>query len=135
MTLKEEDEYCESDLSPYEQYKSMLEKEKFQIISEKSKGFYKYLPNQHFVKQGHRKELVQKIFNLGKKLKQSDLTQHLAVKLMDRIFSLCPDIAPQSYDLIANGCLMLSAKFEELDMNIPMLFDVQLANKFKLTYH
>lgn len=29
MTLKEEDEYCETDLSPYEQYKSMLEKEKF----------------------------------------------------------------------------------------------------------
>jgi len=30
---------------------------------------------------------------------------------------------------------MLAAKFEELDMNIPMVFDVQLANKFKVTYH
>jgi hypothetical protein len=30
---------------------------------------------------------------------------------------------------------MLAAKFEELDMNIPMLFDVQIANKFKITYH
>lgn len=29
---------------------------------------------------------------------------------------------------------MLAAKFEELDMNIPMLFDVSIVNKFKITY-
>jgi hypothetical protein len=52
------------------------------------------------------------------------MTVHLAVKLIDRIFSLCPDVSPSSHDLIANGCLVLAAKFEELDMNIPMSFDV-----------
>lgn len=34
-----------------------------------------------------------------------------------------------------NGCLLLAAKFEELDMNIPMIIDVQVVSKFKLTYH
>lgn len=29
---------------------------------------------------------------------------------------------------------MLAAKFEELDMNIPMNIDLQIANKFKITY-
>lgn len=54
---------------------------------------------------------------------------------MDRVFSICPHIAPQSYELVANGCLLLAAKFEELDMNIPMVFDFQLASKFRLSYH
>ena len=29
---------------------------------------------------------------------------------------------------------MLAAKFEELDMNIPMNYDLLYANKFKVTY-
>ena len=29
---------------------------------------------------------------------------------------------------------MLAAKFDELDMNIPLLIDVQVANKFKVSY-
>ena len=40
----------------------------------------------------------------------------------------------KSYDLIANGCLLLAAKFEELDMNIPSIVELQIANKFKITY-
>ena len=63
------------------------------------------------------------------------MTVHLAIKLMDRVFSLCGNIAQQSYELIANGCIILAAKFEELDMNIPMLIDFQIANKFKVSYH
>lgn len=64
------------------------------------------------------------------------MTVHLAVKLLDRTFSACKesDINPKSYDLIANGCLLLAAKFEELDMNIPMIVDLQIANKFKISY-
>ena len=30
--------------------------------------------------------------------------------------------------------LMLGAKFEELDMNIPMIIDFLVANKFRITY-
>ena len=61
---------------------------------------------------------------------------HLAVKLLDRTFSVCKesDINVKSYDLIANGCLLLAAKFEELDMNIPLIVDLQMANKFKISY-
>jgi len=29
----------------------------------------------------------------------------------------------------------LAAKFEELDMKIPLIIDIQLATKFKQTYH
>ncbi|CDW87491.1 cyclin-j-like protein [Stylonychia lemnae] len=135
MTLKEEEEYCETDISPFEQYREMLSREQYQIQSERVKGFYKYQPHSSFVSDGHRTRLVQKLLAFGRRLHQSDTTVQLAIKLMDRVFSVCPDIAAQSYDLIANGCLMLAAKFEELDQNIPMLFDLQIANKFKITYH
>jgi len=68
---------------------------------------------------------VQMIFSLGKKLDQSSTTLHLAVRLLDRVFSLLggnpEDIALDSYDLIANGCMLLAAKFEELDMKIPLI--------------
>eukprot|EP00347_Sterkiella_histriomuscorum_P011250 403373169 len=134
MTLKEEEDYCETDISPFEQYREMLKSEIYQIQSERVKGFYRYQPDSSFVKEGYRKNLVQKMFAVGERLKQSDITIHLAVKLMDRVFSLCPDINQDQYDLVANGCIMLAAKFEELDMNIPMLFDMQIANKFKVTY-
>ncbi len=94
------------------------------------------------MKQGHRKDLVHKIFALGRKLNQSQLTLHLAVKLLDRVFSSCfntqqneSQIRKESYDLIASGCLLLASKFEELDMNIPMIGDIQMATKFKQTYH
>jgi hypothetical protein len=68
------------------------------------------------------------IFSLGKKLDQSPTTLHLAVRLLDRVFSLLggnpEDIALDSYDLIANGCMLLAAKFEELDMKIPLIQDL-----------
>jgi len=37
--------------------------------------------------------------------------------------------------LVANGCLILGAKFEELDMKIPLIVDLQVLSKFKLNYH
>jgi len=40
-----------------------------------------------------------------------------------------------SYDLISNGCLMLASKFEELDINIPMIIDFLLVNKFRISYN
>jgi hypothetical protein len=50
---------------------------------------------------------------------------HLAVRLLDRVFNLLGgnpgDISIDSYDLIANGCMLLAAKFEELDMKIPLI--------------
>ncbi len=76
---------------------------------------------------------------MGAKLGQSVETLHLAVKLLDRVFSLLggspAEVSPDSYELIGNGCLLLAAKFEELDMKIPLIFDLQAASKFKLSYH
>ena len=34
------------------------------------------------------------------------------------------NVSPDSYDLIANGCMLLAAKFEELDMKIPLIVDL-----------
>ena len=100
-----------------------------------AKGLYKYIPNDAFVTQGVRTSLVKEIFYIGKKVNQSQSTVHLAVKHLDRVFSACTaGIDHETYKLIANGCLMLAAKFDELDMNIPLLIDVQVANRFKLSY-
>jgi hypothetical protein len=47
---------------------------------------------------------------------------------MDRVFSLLggaeTDVSPSSHELIANGCILLAAKFEELDMKIPLIVDL-----------
>lgn len=58
MTLKEEQEYFEADVSPFEQYKAMLEQEKHQVLSEMAKGFRRYEPTSFYVKSGARKRLV-----------------------------------------------------------------------------
>ena len=42
MTLKEESEYFETDISPYEQYRAMLNQESYQILSEQMKGFARF---------------------------------------------------------------------------------------------
>ncbi len=59
--------------------------------------------------------------------------------MLDRVFNLLggnpEDIAVDSYELIANGCMLLAAKFEELDMKIPLIQDLQVTSKFKLSYH
>ena len=125
MTLKEEPHYFEADISPYEHYHRMLSQE--HVLSPLSAP----IPD--------RTRLVQLLFAVGKRLNQSMLTVHLGVRLLDRVFGMFQDgdmsINPAAYDLIANGCLLIAAKFEELDMNIPMMFDIQVANKFKITYH
>ena len=87
MTLKEEDDYFEVDISPYEQYRKMILQEKVQRASEVSRGMYKYIPAPAFPED--RKDLVHKIFTLGRNVNQSALTMHLAVKLLDRVFSSC----------------------------------------------
>ena len=139
MTLKEENEYFETDISPFEQYRAILEQEKYQSLSEKAKGFSRYEPESYYVRSGERKKLVQLLFHLGSKLDQSPLTIHLSVRLLDRVFSLLggskDNVSPDSYELIANGCLLLAAKFEELDMKIPLIMDLQATSKYKLGYH
>ncbi len=57
MTLKEEHDYFEADISPFEQYCSMLEQEKFQIQREQQKGYAKYEPDSFYAREG-RKRLV-----------------------------------------------------------------------------
>ena len=52
MTLKEEQEYFETDVSPYEQYRAMLEQEKYQVLSEKAKGCGRFEPNCYYVRRG-----------------------------------------------------------------------------------
>jgi hypothetical protein len=102
-----------------------------------SKGFYRYMPNHPFVLSGDRTRLVHKIFALASRVKQSDLTKQLAVKLLDRVFCATVDnvVTESAWEIIANGCIMLAAKFEELDMNIPMNQDLQVANKYKISYY
>ena len=68
MTLKEQGDYLETDISPYEQYRSMLEQETYQLLSEQMKGFSRYQPQSHYVRSGERTRMVQMIFKIGQKL-------------------------------------------------------------------
>ena len=58
MTLKEEGDYFETDVSPYEQYRAMLEQESYQLLSEQMKGFGTYQPDCYYVSSGARRKLV-----------------------------------------------------------------------------
>ena len=120
MTLKANEDYFEVEVPPYEQYRCMLKQEQFQRCSESLKSMLQIIPDPSFPER--RRLLVKKIFDLGRKLFQSQKTVHLAVKLMDRVFSSCYDfelgcslIRASSLELIGSGCLMLASKFEELD--------------------
>ena len=129
--MKIEKEVFPADFSPYEHYRSILKAEKArQKIEEYLEDAELPLPYLF-----NRTELVKKIFSVGKKLGLSISTLHLAIKYLDKAFIICQaGIPPNSYELIALGCLVLSAKFDELDMNIPMMMDYLCISKSPFSY-
>lgn len=80
----------------------------------------------------YRTLLVDWLKIMKKKLCLSDGTFHIAVKYMDYILSQ-KEYHQSKYQLIALSCLVLAAKYEELDMNIP--FPEDFARIAKLPFH
>ncbi|XP_046385474.1 cyclin-J isoform X2 [Ischnura elegans] len=67
-----------------------------------------------------RPQLISWIQKLSERLKLQNTTSHLAVYVLD-IFMDNHDIEPSKLKLLAIVCLLLAAKFEELDSNIPKI--------------
>lgn len=66
----------------------------------------------------------------GNKLSLSITTIHIAIAYMDYVLSK-EDILKSNYYLIAITCLVLAAKYDELDMNIPPLQDFKRVSTSK----
>jgi hypothetical protein len=77
------------------------------------------------------------MLKLADKLDLSTLSQHLGIRLLDKVFSLVENgsIQPSQFDLISHGCLMLAAKFNELDYKVPLLCDISAITRYKLNYY
>jgi len=67
---------------------------------------------------------------MGEKLKQRNLTIHLAVAYLDLMMHQ-PSFSEERQELLALTCLLLSSKFDELDDNIPLIREFQKAARQK----
>lgn len=89
-----------------------------------------------------RRKLVDLIFDLGRKLRQSNDTCYIAVNYLDSVMHEFEVLEP-NFTLFAVCCLLLSckylsfyliAKYDELDMLIPMINDLIRASRLHLSY-
>ncbi len=72
-----------------------------------------------------RRNLVDWIFEMGEKLKQRILTTHLAVVYLDILLQDEKIFDKIKQEVLPVACLLLAAKFDELDDNIPLIRELQ----------
>jgi hypothetical protein len=85
----------------------------------------------------NRKPILCNMLKVAEKLDLCQHTCHLAVKLLDRVFSTIEPhaIGAAQFDLISAGCLMLAGKFDELDYKVPLLIDLASLSRNKINYY
>lgn len=71
-----------------------------------------------------RKSMVETIFEFGDKLKQRNLTIHLAVAFLDILLQDDKIFDKIKQETLICTCLLLASKFDEIDDNIPMIKDL-----------
>ena len=76
--------------------------------------------------------LVQQILGLTKTLSISLITAHIAIHYMDYVLSKI-DFQLQMQSNIALTCLIIAAKYDELDCNIPSCEKFIKASKFNVS--
>lgn len=124
-TLKADMDTFESDVVPFDHYRAMIDDEKHQ------EQFFNASAHEYILQ---RPSLIDLILKECKRLRQREYTQYLAIHYMDCILSTCGSIGSKSFTLIALSSLMLAAKFDELDINIPFIMEMQRASGFKIGY-
>jgi hypothetical protein len=70
---------------------------------------------------------VNQCLDMGKKFKLRDETTYLAVDLMDRLFlsgEMKVDSSKRNLVLYQLTCVLVAAKYDELDENIPLISDL-----------
>lgn len=77
-----------------------------------------------------RKGLVKSLSGLNDKLGLGASTFHLSVHLMD-MFMDCHEIAQQQLMLTASTCLLISAKYVDIDSNVPRFSHLQLLTNYR----
>lgn len=70
-----------------------------------------------------RAAVVQWICGLGRDFRLAPVTRDTAVCYMDRVVRTM-DVPPQSLELAALTCLLLAAKWEEREQDVPLLRDL-----------
>ena len=77
-----------------------------------------------------RHELVQRIFQMGKKFEQRQKTLHIGVELMDRYFldprtqSSTKQISTREQNIVMSTCFLIASKYDEIDDHLVFINDV-----------
>jgi hypothetical protein len=108
-----------ADISPAQLYASMLKEQNVLRC---------YNPSAKYV--ADRKELIYWLRGVNSQLHLSRATLHIAITYMDFIFGREKFVISEKY-LVALTCLLLAAKYDELDKNIPSLSKFLYAAKIQ----
>lgn len=85
-----------------------------------------------------RKDLIEMIFSTGKKLRQTQSTAYLAISYMDIILNtvnlISQTLPPHSFKMIAVVWLNIASKFDALDLNTPIINELQRASGCSIVY-
>lgn len=126
-TFKDSQSNSESKVAPLEHYHTILIDEKYQTY-EFTETPYTQI----------RKQLIDMLFEIGKKLRQTTSTVFLSIKYMDIILStvnyISQTVPPSSYKLISLVCLNIASKFDALDLNTPLIHELQRASGCSIPY-
>jgi hypothetical protein len=128
-SLKESYSNFESQVAPLEHYHTTLIDEKYQNyeFNERSSDY-----------SAMRKQLIEKLFETGKRLRQTQSTVFLAISYMDIILNTMNNISlsvpKASYKLISIVCLNIASKFDALDLNTPLVNELQRASGCRIPY-
>lgn len=112
----------------------MFYTENSRMMKEERDHFFQPSLNKKYLAE--REAVISRMLALGQKIDLSQHTLHLGVKLLDRVFAVIDEgaISSEQFDLVAAVCMMLGAKFDELDYKVPLLCDIAAISKNKLNY-
>ena len=128
-SYKERRENFNSGIAPLEHYHTILMDEKYQNHE------YLTMNKEYFAV---RKDLIELLFETGKKLRQTQSTVYLAISYMDIILNTANNLSyslpSSSFKVISVVCLNIASKFDSLDMNTPYISELQRASSWFIPY-
>ena len=85
-----------------------------------------------------RKQLIEALFETGKRLRQTESTVYLAISYMDAILNtsnhISKSISSNRYKFISIVCLNIASKFDALDLNTPLPSELLRASGCSFSY-
>ena len=128
-SLKESSNNIESLVAPLELYHTIL-------VDEKNQN-YEFIQDQTEY-SSLRKQLIEVLFEAGKRLRQTESTVYLAISYLDVILNtsnyMSKSISSSRYKFIAIVCLNIASKFDALDLNTPLPNELLRASGWSFSY-